>query len=60
VVLFKFGVSLVAEPAVAPGALLHELPPFVETCHCTLGVGTPYPSALNVAVVPACTVSLTG
>jgi hypothetical protein len=43
----------VADVAVAPGASLHELPPFVETCHCTVGVGVPEAAAVNVAVVAA-------
>ncbi len=41
---------------VAPGISDQELPPFVLTCHCALGVGEPLAAALNVAVWPAVTV----
>jgi hypothetical protein len=35
-------------------------PPFVLTCHCTVGAGWPEAAALNVAAVPAVTVTLIG
>jgi hypothetical protein len=41
---------------VAPGRLLNVPPPFVLTCHCTVGVGEPVAAAVNVAVWPAVTV----
>jgi hypothetical protein len=31
-------------------------PPFVLTCHCTVGAGFPLAAAVNVAVPPAPTV----
>ena len=41
---------------VAPETLLNVPPPFVLTCHCTVGVGEPVATAVNVAVWPAVTV----
>ena len=38
----------------------HDVPPSAETCHCTVGVGDPDAAALNEAVIPAVTVTLTG
>jgi hypothetical protein len=45
---------------VAPGTLLKFAPPFVLTCHCTVGVGEPVAAAVKVAVWPAVTVWLIG
>jgi hypothetical protein len=44
----------------ALGTLDHERPLLVEYCHCTVGVGVPDAAALNEAVDPAATVTLTG
>jgi hypothetical protein len=38
----------------------HVLPPFVDTCHCTVGVGDPDADALKNAVEPAATESFEG
>jgi hypothetical protein len=38
----------------------HVLPPFVETCHCTVGAGDPEADALNDAVEFAATESFEG
>ena len=46
--------------AVAPGTEVHAAPPFVDSCHCKVGVGVPEAAAVNVAVSPATTLSLTG
>ena len=46
--------------AVAPERLDHELPPVVETCHCTVGAGDPDADALNDADEPAETESFEG
>jgi len=35
-------------------------PPFVETCHCTLGAGAPDAAAAKVALLPRSTVVLVG
>jgi hypothetical protein len=35
---------------VAPEMLLHDVPPLVFTCHCTLGVGLPLAAAVKLAV----------
>src|SRR2546427_13263485 len=40
---------------VAPEMLLNVPPPFVLTCHCTVGVGEPVAPAVKVAVWPAVT-----
>ncbi len=45
---------------VAPDTLLHVVPPSVDTCHWTVGVGVPDAAAVNVAVVPATTVTFAG
>src|SRR5450755_3356096 len=45
---------------VAPATLLNVAPPFVENCHCTVGVGAPLAAAVNTAVPPAFTVTSTG
>ena len=36
------------------------MPPSVDTCHCTVGVGLPEAAAVNVAVAPAVTVAFAG
>ncbi|HXN63629.1 MAG TPA: hypothetical protein VN886_24500 [Acidimicrobiales bacterium] len=38
----------------------HDVPPSAENCHWTVGVGDPDAVALNEAVDPAATVTLTG
>ena len=38
----------------------HDVPPSAENCHWTVGVGDPDAAALNEAVDPAATVTLTG
>lgn len=45
---------------VAPDTLVKEVPPFVLTCHCTVGVGEPEAAAVNVAVAAAVTVTFAG
>ena len=40
---------------VAPATGVKLVPPFVLTCHCTVGVGVPVAAAVNVAVAPAAT-----
>src|SRR5271163_2892995 len=45
---------------VAPDMFANVPPPFVLTCHCTVGVGDPDAAALNVAVDPAVTVTFAG
>ena len=45
---------------VAPATATKLVPPFVLTCHCTVGVGVPVAVAVNVAVAPAATVTLAG
>jgi hypothetical protein len=45
---------------VAPEIFVNVVPPFVLTCHCTLGVGVPLAAAVNVAVAPAFTVVFAG
>lgn len=40
---------------VAPAIWVQLLPLFVETCHCTVGVGLPVAAALNVAIAPVST-----
>jgi hypothetical protein len=39
---------------------VYVVPPFVLTCHCTVGVGFPLAAVVNVAVAPASTDWLTG
>ena len=36
------------------------VPPLVETCHCTVGAGTPVPAAVKLAGWPWATWVLTG
>jgi hypothetical protein len=45
---------------VAPEIFVNVVPPFVLTCHCTVGVGDPLAAAVNVAVAPALTVAFAG
>jgi len=45
---------------VAPDTLVNVAPPFVLTCHCTVGVGEPEAAAVNVAVAAAVTVTFAG
>ena len=40
----------------APAKSLNDVPPFVLTCHCTVGAGLPLAAAVNVAACPAVTV----
>jgi hypothetical protein len=40
--------------------VVYDTPPFVLTCHCTVGVGLPDVATVNVAVDPAVTVVLDG
>jgi len=44
----------------APPTFVNELPPLVETCHWTVGVGDPDAEALNDAGDPEATDSLVG
>jgi len=44
----------------APAMFVNVAPPLVLTCHCTVGAGWPEAAALNVAAVPAATVTLIG
>jgi len=44
----------------APPTFVKELPPLVETCHWTVGVGDPDAEALNDAGEPEATDSLVG
>jgi hypothetical protein len=45
---------------VAPTTLLNVVPPFVLTCHCTVGAGYPLAAAVKVALLPAVTDWLAG
>jgi len=45
---------------VAPETAMNDVPPFVLTIHCTVGVGVPVAAAVNVAVFPAVTVVAVG
>jgi hypothetical protein len=45
---------------VAPEIFVKLVPPFVLTCHCTVGVGVPVAAAVKVAVAPALTVAFAG
>ncbi|HEY5121535.1 MAG TPA: hypothetical protein VII84_08155, partial [Acidimicrobiales bacterium] len=45
---------------VAPVTAVNVAPPFVETLHCTLGVGEPVAAALNVAFDPTLALALNG
>ena len=45
---------------VAPAKFVNVVPPFVLTCHCTLGTGDPVADAINVALTPAITVTFAG
>src|SRR5450432_847050 len=40
---------------VAPAMLVNVAPPFVLSCHCTVGVGLPLAAATNEAIDPALT-----
>jgi hypothetical protein len=42
----------VSEGEVAPGRLAQVVPPSIEYCHCTVGVGVPLAPAVNVRVPP--------
>ena len=44
----------------APVMFVKVTPPFVLTCHCTVGAGWPKAAAVNVAAAPAVTVILVG
>jgi hypothetical protein len=46
--------------AVAPAMSVNVLPPSVERCHCTDGVGWPSAAAVNTACWPASTVRSCG
>ena len=49
--------ATVSVPDVAPrDRVVNVVPPSVETCHCTVGVGVPDAAAVNVAVAPTVTV----
>ena len=45
---------------VAPGMSTKVAPPFVLTCHCTVGAGDPVAAELNDALCPDVTVRLAG
>src|SRR3984885_11618428 len=45
---------------VAPATFVNDVPPFVLTCHCTVGVGEPDAAAVKVAVAPAVTDTFAG
>jgi hypothetical protein len=45
---------------VAPATFVKVVPPFVLTCHCTVGVGDPVAAAVKVAVAPAATDTFAG
>src|SRR6185295_15533978 len=47
-------------PEVAPLTLVHVPPPFVLTCHCTVGVGVPLAADVKLAFTPAQRVCETG
>ncbi len=62
-----FSVALVGDtvsvPVVLPASVVsfvNVVPPSVETCHCTVGVGLPEAAAVNVAAAGALTVTLAG
>ncbi len=55
VVLVRVNVVLVA-----PGTGENVVPPSVETCHCTVGVGNPLAAASKLASCPANTDTLVG
>jgi hypothetical protein len=40
---------------VAPVTFAYDVPPFVLTCHCTVGAGFPLAAAVKVAVAPTIT-----
>jgi hypothetical protein len=55
--------ATVSVPVALPASLvslLQVLPPLVDTCHCTVAVGSPEAAAVNVAAWPAVTVALAG
>lgn len=45
---------------VAPATFVNDVPPFVLTCHCTVGAGDPVAAAVKVAVAPANTDTFVG
>jgi hypothetical protein len=45
---------------VNPGASIQVMPPFADTCHCTVGVGVPLAAAVKVTVLPELTDWLIG
>ena len=45
---------------VAPAILLKDVPPSVETCHWTVGVGVPEAEAVKVALLPTQTEAFDG
>jgi hypothetical protein len=44
--------AVVYEVDVAPEMFDHVLPPFTESCHCTVGVGLPLAAAVKVSACP--------
>ena len=40
----------------APATSLNDVPPFVLSCHCTVGAGLPLAAAVKLAACPAVTV----
>ena len=54
------GTGTVNVVVVAPATLKKVAPLSVLNCHCTVGVGLPLAAAVNTAVPPALTVTLTG
>jgi len=60
---FPFCDAVVAKLKVVVVALatfVNVVPPFVLTCHCTVGAGDPVAAAVKVAVAPATTVTFAG
>ncbi len=45
--------GVVYDEDVAPAMLVNVFPPFVDTCHWTVGVGSPVAAAVKVAAAPA-------
>jgi hypothetical protein len=61
--LFPFCVADVVKVSVgeaAPATLVKVVPPFVLTCHCTVGAGFPLAAAVKLTLLPAVTDWLTG
>jgi hypothetical protein len=46
------GLLIVNVVLVAPEMSLKEPPPFVLSCHCTVGAGLPLAAAVKLALVP--------